>query len=130
MFLAERSKLIDTENAFKIGPYIREVEEAGHRVIKCNLGEPDFPVPEHIREEVKRQIDLDNMHYVDPQGILPLRKAVATYLSESRGIKIPPERFVVSPGSKPPIRFSNPTPSYPGNEVVSPTPVFPIYESI
>ena len=34
MYLAERSKLIDTENAFKIGPYIREVEESGHRVIK------------------------------------------------------------------------------------------------
>ena len=27
---AERQKNIDTENAFKIGPYIREVEDAGH----------------------------------------------------------------------------------------------------
>jgi len=129
MFLAERSKLIDTENAFKIGPYIREVEESGHRVIKCNLGEPDFPVPEHIREEVKRQIDLDNCHYVDPQGILPLRKAVATYLSETRGLKIGPERIVVYPGAKPPIGFSIQTYTNPGDEVVYPSPGFPIYES-
>ena len=129
MYLAERSKLIDTENAFKIGPYIREVEDSGHRVIKCNLGEPDFPVPEHIREEVKRQIDLDNAHYVDPQGILPLRKAVATYLSDTRGIKITPERVVVYPGAKPPIGFSIQTYTNPGDEVVYPSPGFPIYES-
>ena len=42
---AERVGLIDTENAFKIGPYIRQLEEQGKPVIRCNLGEPDFPHP-------------------------------------------------------------------------------------
>ena len=74
---AQRVGLLDTENAFKIGPYIRQIEEQGKRVIKCNLGEPDFPVPQPIKDEVKRQIDRDNTHYCDPQGILPLRQAVA-----------------------------------------------------
>lgn len=129
MLLAERTHLIDTENAFKIGPYIREVEQSGKRVIKCNLGEPDFPVPEHIRAEVKRQIDLDNTHYCDPQGILPLRKAVAKYLSETRGISVTPERVVIFPGAKPPIGFSIQTYTNPGDEVVYPSPGFPIYES-
>jgi len=129
MYLADRSKLIDTENAFKIGPYIREVEAQGHRVIKCNLGEPDFPVPEHIRAEVKRQIDLDNCHYVDPQGILPLRQAVAKYFSETRKLAIGPERIVVYPGAKPPIGFAIQTYTNPGDEVVYPSPGFPIYES-
>lgn len=126
---ARRSQLIDTENAFKVGPYIREVEQSGRRVIKCNLGEPDFPVPAHIRDEVKRQLDADNTHYCDPQGILPLRKAIATYLSDSRGIKITPERVVVFPGAKPPIGFSIQTYTNPGDEVVYPSPGFPIYES-
>ena len=39
---AHRVSLLGTENAFKIGPWIREVEQQGHRVIRCNLGEPDF----------------------------------------------------------------------------------------
>ena len=65
--------LLGTENAFKIGPKIRAIEDQGKKVIKCNLGEPDFPVPGFIKDEVKRQIDLDNTHYCDPQGILPLR---------------------------------------------------------
>jgi len=127
--LAKRVGLLDTENAFKIGPQIRFIEEQGKTVIKCNLGEPDFPVPQFIKEEVKRQIDLDNTHYCDPQGILPLRKAVAKHLSETRGIKATPERVVVFPGAKPPIGLCQQTYCDPGDEVVYPSPGFPIYES-
>jgi aspartate/methionine/tyrosine aminotransferase len=126
---AERVGLIDTENAFKVGPYIRQLEEQGKRVIRCNLGEPDFPIPQPIKDEVKRQIDLDNTHYCDPQGILPLRKAVAKYFSETRGIQATPDRVVVYPGAKPPIGFCQQTYCNPGDEVVYPSPGFPIYES-
>src|SRR5512134_3363302 len=127
--LSRRALLIDTENAFKVGPYIRGLEELGKRVIKCNLGEPDFPVPEFIKEEVKRQIDLDNTHYCDPQGIPSLRKAVAKHLSETRGIDASPEQIVVFPGAKPPIGLCQQTYCDPGDEVVYPSPGFPIYES-
>jgi aspartate aminotransferase len=127
--LAKRVGLLDTENAFKVGPYIRSIEEQGKKVIKCNLGEPDFPVPGFIKEEVKRQIDLDNTHYCDPQGILPLRKAIAKHLSETRGIKATPERVVVFPGAKPPIGLCQQTYCDPGDEVIYPSPGFPIYES-
>src|SRR5512140_2029726 len=36
---SDRTQQLGTENAFKIGPYIRAVEEQGHKVVKCNLGE-------------------------------------------------------------------------------------------
>ena len=126
---AKRAGLIDTENAFKIGPQIRAIEEQGKRVIKCNLGEPDFPVPGFIKEEVKRQIDLDNTHYCDPQGIPSLRKAIAKHLSETRGIETTPDRVVVFPGAKPPIGLCQQTYCNPGDEIVYPGPGFPIYES-
>ena len=127
--LADRVSKIDTENAFKVGPYIAAVEAQGHRVIKCNLGEPDFPVPLHIREEIKRQIDADNTHYNDPQGLLSLRKAIANHLSETRGLSITPDRVVVFPGAKPPIGLCQQTYTNPGDEVIYPSPGFPIYES-
>jgi aspartate/methionine/tyrosine aminotransferase len=56
---ADRAALLPTENAFRIGPYIKEVEDSGHRVIRCNLGEPDFTLPRHIRDEVKRALNDD-----------------------------------------------------------------------
>ena len=127
--VAQRVALLGTESAFKIGPYIRTVEDQGHRVIRCNLGEPDFPVPEHIREEVKRQIDNGLTHYCDPQGILPLREAIARDVGERRGLRISPDRVVVFAGGKPPIGFCEQVYCDPGDEVIYPSPGYPIYES-
>jgi len=126
---ADRVHKIDTENAFKVGPYIAEVESQGHKVVKCNLGEPDFALPVHIRDEVKRQLDLDNTHYNDPQGVLPLRQAIATHMSKTRGINATPDRVVVFPGAKPPIGLCQQTYCNPGDEIIYPSPGFPIYES-
>ena len=127
--ISERTGRIATENAFKIGPYIRQLEEAGHSVVKCNLGEPDFPLPLHIREEVKRQLDLDNVHYTDPQGVIGLRRAVAKYVGDARGLEYSPEQVVVFPGGKPPIGLCQQTYTNPGDEIIYPSPGFPIYES-
>lgn len=127
--ISDRTSLIATENAFKVGPYIVALENAGHKVIKCNLGEPDFPLPTHVRDEVKAQLDKDNVHYCDPQGILPLRKAIARYIGEARGIEIVPEQVVVFPGGKPPIGLCQQTYCNPGDEIIYPSPGFPIYES-
>ena len=124
-----RSALIDTENAFKIGPFIVRVEAAGQRVIRCNLGEPDFRVPQHVREEVKRALDAGLTGYCDPQGILPLREAIADDVSAMRGIQVTPDRVVVFPGGKPPIGLAQQTYVDPGDEVIYPSPGFPIYES-
>jgi len=127
--ISNQIQLIRSENAFKVGPYIRGLEAEGHKIVKCNLGEPDFPLPTHIRNEVKRQLDLDNTHYTDPQGILPLRKAIAKYIGEARDIKLTPEQVVVFPGGKPPIGFCQQVYCDPGDEVIFPSPGFPIYES-
>jgi aspartate/methionine/tyrosine aminotransferase len=127
--ISDRTSLIATENAFKVGPYIVALENAGHKVVKCNLGEPDFPLPLHIREEVKAQLDKDNVHYCDPQGILPLRKAVAKYIGEARDIEVVAEQVVVFPGGKPPIGLCQQTYCNPGDEIIYPSPGFPIYES-
>ena len=127
--ISDRTSLIATENAFKVGPYIVALENAGHKVIKCNLGEPDFPLPVHVRNEVKAQLDKDNVHYCDPQGILPLRKAVAKYIGEARGIEVTAEQVVVFPGGKPPIGLCQQTYCNPGDEIIYPSPGFPIYES-
>lgn len=126
---ADRIGLIDTENAFKVGPYIAAVERAGHRVIKCNLGEPDFALPQHIAKAVKEAIDADMTHYNDPQGMLPLREAIAKDMSAKRGLSISPDRVVVFPGAKPTIGLCQQAYCDPGDEVIYPSPGFPIYES-
>jgi len=126
---ARRVSLIGSENAFKIAPQIRAIELGGKRVIKCNIGEPDFPLPTHIADEVKRQIDLGQTHYCDPQGLESLRVAVARSVGESRRLSITADRVVIFPGAKPPIGFAQQIYCDPGDEVIYPSPGFPIYES-
>ncbi|MDC0078407.1 aspartate aminotransferase, partial [Deltaproteobacteria bacterium] len=98
---AERNSRIDTENAFRVGPHIVRVEQQKCAVIKLNLGEPDFSVPQHIKTEIKPQLDLDNTHYCDPKGLLSLRQAICNQINEPRGLKTNPEQVVVFPGGKP-----------------------------
>lgn len=126
---SDRTNKIDTENAFKVGPYIVEVEKSGNKVVRCNLGEPDFPLPIHIVNAIKAALDKDMTHYCDPQGILPLREAVANYIGKSRGLNITPDRVVVFPGGKPPIGLCQQTYCNEGDEIIYPSPGFPIYES-
>ena len=127
--LARRVSLLGSENAFKIAPLVREIESRGQRVIKCHVGEPDFPLPSHIAREVKRQIDLGQTQYCDPQGIESVRAAIARDVGASRGLAITPDRVVIFPGAKPPIGFAQQIYCDPGDEVIYPSPGFPIYES-
>ncbi len=126
---AERNQRIDTENAFKVGPHISRVEHTHRPVVKLNLGEPDFDLPEHIRAEVKRQLDQGNTHYCDPQGLPSLRQAISQQVNTTRGLSTTPEQVVVFPGGKPSIGFAQQVYCNPGDEVIYPSPGFPIYES-
>ncbi len=126
---ADRIYELGTENAFKIGPHIARLEAEGRKVVRLNLGEPDFDIPGFVREEVKRQLDLGNTHYCDPKGIPGLRKAIANQIRETRGLELSPEQIVVFPGGKPSIGFCQEAYCNVGDEVIYPSPGFPIYES-
>ncbi|MGA2261772.1 MAG: aminotransferase class I/II-fold pyridoxal phosphate-dependent enzyme [Acidobacteriota bacterium] len=126
---ADRIYRIGEENAFKIGPHINRVESEGHKVVRLNLGEPDFDMPAFVRDEVKRQLDLGNTRYCDPQGILSLRKSIANQMRQMRGLDVSPEQVVVFPGGKPSIGFCLHAYCNSGDEIIYPSPGFPIYES-
>jgi len=121
------TKFLGTENAFKIGPYLRLVEEAGHRVIKCNLGEPDFPLPAHIRDEVKRQLDADLTITATPRGSSPCARRSPRDGREA-GLRSRRTASWSSPGQDA-DRLLPGGVLRPGDEVIYPSPGFPIYES-
>ena len=126
---ADRNKILGTENAFKIGPHIAKVEASGANVIKLNLGEPDFSAPEWVKKEVIHNIEMDNSHYCDPKGILPLREAIARQVNATRKLSVNAGQVCVFPGGKPSIGFAQQIYCNPGDEVIYPSPGFPIYES-
>jgi aspartate aminotransferase len=127
--LASRIGDLGTENAFEIGKDIARLEAQGRTIIRFNIGQPDFPSPPHIAREGIRQIEAGNTQYVDPAGVLSLRKAIADHLRTTRGLEVDPARVVVTAGAKPPIGLTVLTYVNRGDEVIYPSPGFPIYES-
>ena len=127
---ARRVELMGTEAAFGFGSRILEVEADGERVIRANLGQPDFPLPAHIAEAVIKAIRDGYTTYCDPQGMPELRAALAEKIAADRGLpEIDPERVVVFPGARPSIGFAQQSYCERGDEVIYPTPGYPLYES-
>ena len=86
---AERVQLMGTEAAFGFGSRITEVEQAdGQRVIRCNLGQPDFPLPTHIAEAVIDAIRSGQTTYCDPQGMPELRASLARKIAARHSIDL------------------------------------------
>ena len=126
---ADRVRRIGTEEAFALGALIRDVEASGDRVIRCNLGQPDFPLPRHIVRAVQAAMDKGLTTYCDPQGIPELRAAVARSVGTRHGLDIDPERVVIYPGGRPAIGFAHMAYSEAGHEVIYPSPGYPLFES-
>jgi len=127
--LARRIELLGSENAFKVGDDIKRAEQMGTKVIRFNLGEPDFNSAFFINQVAIDHISKGNSHYCPPAGLESLRKAIAAQISATREILVDPDHVVVTAGAKPPISYSLTAYVNPGDEVIYPSPGFPIYES-
>lgn len=127
--LADRMKNLGSENAFRVGDDIRRCEQMGMKVIRFNLGEPDFNSAEFINKVAREHIDKGNSHYCNPAGLDSFRAAIAKYVEKQTGVAVDPELVVVTVGAKPPISYAMQAYVNPGDEVIYPSPGFPIYES-
>jgi aspartate aminotransferase len=130
MRLAEKMQRIGVETAFDVLVRARALEAQGRKIVHLEIGEPDFPTPQHIVEAAKQALDEGWTHYGPTQGLPELREAIASYISQTRGISVGPDRVCVVPGGKPIIFFPMIALLEPGDEVIYPNPGFPIYESM
>src|ERR1700723_1930048 len=130
MQLARSMGRLGGESAFEVLARARALEAQGRSVIHLEIGEPDFPTLAHVIETGKRALDQGFTKYGSPQGLLPLRESIASYISRTRQIKVGPEHVSVVPGAKPIMFFTMMALLEEGDEVIYPDPGFPIYESM
>ncbi len=127
--LASRMSNLGTETAFEVLAKARELESKGRTIVHLEIGEPDFTTPQHIIEDAVNHLRAGETHYGPSAGLPDVRKAIARYVSESRGVDVSPDRVVVTPGAKPIMFFAILALIENGDEVIYPNPGFPIYES-
>jgi len=126
---AQRMERLGTETAFEVLAEVTKLKAEGRDIKNFCIGEPDFDTPENIKQAAIKALKEGQTHYSPSAGILPLREAIARYISKTRGIKVDPEEVVVTPGAKPIIAYSILACVNEGEQVIYPNPGFPIYES-
>ncbi|MDE2509728.1 MAG: pyridoxal phosphate-dependent aminotransferase [Elusimicrobia bacterium] len=130
MKLAQSYSRLGTETAFEVLVRARALEARGRKIVHLEIGEPDFDTPVNIRDAAKKALDEGWTHYGPSAGLPQTRKAVAEYVSKTRGFAVAPEETVIVPGGKPIIFFTILALLDAGDEVIYPNPGFPIYESM
>ncbi len=126
---ADRMGRLGTENAFGLGDDIQRCLDRGIKVIRFNLGAPDFRSAPFLNRIASDALDAGRSGYCDPAGIPSFRQAIARQVSRTRDIEVDPAQVVVTPGAKPPLGYTMQCYVNEGDEVVYPTPGFPMYES-
>jgi aspartate aminotransferase len=130
--IADRMAGLGTENAFVVLKEVNDLIAQGKKILNFCIGQPDFKTPKHICDAAKKAID-DGFHgYTPSSGIPALRKSVARFFSETRGVSYSPDDIVIACGGKPFIWYSIFATTDPGkgDEVIFPNPGFPIYQSM
>lgn len=95
--------------------------------IRLDVGQPDFPTPQHVKDAGKRAIDENKTFYTHTQGILPLREKLVAKLARVNGIKTSTDRIACTPGGVGAIAAVLAAVVEPGDEVLLPDPGWPNY---
>lgn len=110
---------------------IREFAEKFAKIpglVKLTLGEPNFNVPEHVKDAAIESIKENESHYSDQKGFLSLREAISGYLDKQFDLKYDPEtEIIVTIGATEAIFDSLAAIINPGDKVIIPTPTFALY---
>ena len=129
MYAARMSRL-SSESAFFVLAKAKTLEAEGRDIIHLEIGEPDFSTPQNVKEAAIRAIRDGYTHYTPPAGIPAARKAIADYVSRTRGVAFAPNEVVITPGAKPILFYAILALIEAGDEVILPNPGFPTYESM
>jgi len=127
---ANRVTHLEPEGAYAVLAHAQELERQGREIFHLELGQPDFPTPESIKEKGIQAIRENHTRYTAPSGIHRFRELIAEAAGKQRDINITPDMVVVGPGSKPGLFFPTMALVQPGDEVIYPDPGFPTYSAM
>ncbi len=129
-YLSERVKNLATSQTLAMAAKARELRGQGKDVIGLSLGEPDFNIPDFIKEAAKEAIDKNYNSYTPVDGYLDLKKAIIKKFERDNGLIYSPSQIVVSTGAKQALYNIASVLINPGDEVILPCPYWVSYADI
>jgi aspartate aminotransferase len=108
----------------------RELKEQGKSIIGLSLGEPDFTVPDFVKQAAIQAINDDYHAYSPVDGYAALKKAIQFKFKRDNGLDYAPEQIVVSTGAKQSLANLAQVLLNDGDEVLLPAPYWVSYADI
>jgi len=99
-------------------------------VIRFTVGEPDFDTPDPIKMAAITSLVKGDTHYIDSDGRLSLREAIAAKLKAENGIAADAKEVIVTIGGKEAIFDAVLALTDVGDEVIIPSPAWPSYDAM
>ncbi len=126
--ISDRARAIDVSG-------IRRVFELGaklERPINLSIGQPDFAVPDALKDAAVEAIRADRNGYTLTQGIAELRAAISRHLQEDVGWETPSQDLdaLVTSGTSGGLLLALMATLNPGDEVIVPDPFFVVYPAL
>ena len=128
--LSDRINSMSTSATLAMAAKARELKNEGKDIIGLSLGEPDFNIPDFIKEAAKEAIDQNYSSYSPVDGYADLKQALANKIKRDNGLTYGLNQSVVSSGAKQSLANIAMVMLNDGDEVILPAPYWVSYSDI
>ena len=129
-FLTDKVNNLSASATLAMAAKARELRSKGVDVIGLSLGEPDFNIPEFIKEAAVKAINDNYNSYTPVDGYLDLKKAISRKFSRDNNLNYSASQIVVSTGAKQSIANVIEAMINPGDEVILLSPFWVSYSAM
>nr|WP_297783010.1 pyridoxal phosphate-dependent aminotransferase [uncultured Allomuricauda sp.] len=128
--LSDRVQNMSTSATLAMAAKARELRNEGKDIIGLSLGEPDFNIPDFIKEAAKQAIDENYSSYTPVDGYADLKTAISNKFKRDNNLDYGLNQIVVSTGAKQSLFNVAMVILNPGDEVILPAPYWVSYSDI
>lgn len=128
--LSDRITNMSTSATLAMAAKARELRNSGKDIIGLSLGEPDFNIPDFIKDAAKQAIDDNYSSYSPVDGYADLKQAVANKFKRDNNLTYGLNQIVVSTGAKQSLANIAMCMINKGDEVILPAPYWVSYSDI
>ena len=120
--LSDRINKLSTSATLAMAAKARELRSEGKDIIGLSLGEPDFNIPEFIKEAAKKAVDDNYSSYSPVDGYADLKQAISNKFKRDNNLDYGLNQIVVSTGAKQSLANIAMVMLNKGDEVILPAP--------
>jgi len=97
--LADKLEEIEPFHVMDLLAKAKQMQQDGKDIIHLEVGEPDFPTPEPIKQAGIKAINDSELFYTPSQGVMELRNEIANYYKKTFSVNVNPKNIVVTAGA-------------------------------